>query len=46
MKKLSVLGVYSGLQSWERPFIEAGHDVETLDIEAKFNCTYTMDALD
>lgn len=46
MKKLSVLGVYSGLQSWERPFIEAGHDVETLDIEAKFKCTYTQDVLD
>lgn len=46
MKELSVLGVYSGLQSWERPFIEDGHDVETLDIEAKFNCTYTQDALD
>lgn len=46
MKKLKVLGVYSGLQSWEKPFIEAGHDVETLDIVEKFKCTYTMDALD
>lgn len=43
--KLKVLGLYSGRQSWEKPFIEAGHDVETLDIVPKFKCTYTMDAL-
>jgi hypothetical protein len=43
---MKVLGLYSGRQSWEKPFIEAGHDVETLDIVPKFKCTYTMDALD
>lgn len=42
---MNVLGLYSGTKSWEKPFIEAGHDVDTLDILPEFNCTYTMDAL-
>lgn len=42
---MDVLGLYSGTKSWEKPFIEGGHNVETLDILPEFNCTYTMDAL-
>jgi len=42
---MKVLGMYSGTKSWEKPFINNGHEVDTLDILPQFNCTYTMDAL-
>jgi hypothetical protein len=38
-----VLDLFAGLGGWAKPFEDAGHDVETLDIDPRFDCTYTGD---
>lgn len=36
---MNVLDLFSGLKGWSQPFIDRGHDVITVDIEAKFKPT-------
>lgn len=46
MKKLRVLDLYAGLHGWGAAFAARGHDVVSLDIDPKFNCTITADILE
>lgn len=42
---MRVLDLFSGLGGWAAPFRERGHEVITLDLEARFGCTITADIL-
>jgi hypothetical protein len=44
MSRTSVLDLFCGLKGWSAAFTDC--DVETLDIEARFNPTYCMDVRD
>lgn len=43
---MRVLDLFSGLGGWAAPFRERGHEVVTLDLEARFGCTITADILE
>jgi hypothetical protein len=46
MRKLRVLDLYAGLHGWGSAFAARGHEVISLDIDPKFNCTITADILE
>lgn len=46
MRKLRVLDLYAGLHGWGSAFTARGHEVISLDIDPKFNCTITADILE
>lgn len=46
MRKLRVLDLYAGLHGWGAAFAARGHEVISLDIDPKFNCTITADILE
>lgn len=41
-----ILDLYSGLEGWGKKFRENGHEVVSVDMEAKFNPTIVADMLD
>lgn len=43
---VKVLDLFSGLGGWAESFRARGHEVLTLDFEAKFGCDFTADILD
>lgn len=43
---MRVLDLFAGLGGWSAAARDRGHDVRTLDLEARFGCTYTADILD
>lgn len=43
---MRLLDLFSGLKGWSTPFKERGHDVDTLDIDPRFESTYTCDIRD
>jgi hypothetical protein len=43
---LKMLDLFSGLNGWNQPFRERGHDVTTLDIDPMFNADFQKDILD
>lgn len=45
-RKLRVLDLYAGLHGWGSAFAARGHEVVSLDIDPKFNCTITADILE
>lgn len=44
--QLKVLDLFAGLGGWSGAFQDRGHQVTTLDMEARFGCTVTADILD
>jgi hypothetical protein len=42
---MKVLDLFAGLGGWAEPFRERGHEVVTVDIEPRFDCTITADVL-
>lgn len=43
--RLRVLDLFCGLKGWSQPFVERGHEVVTVDIEARFNPTIVVDVM-
>lgn len=43
--KVRALDLFSGLGGWARPLLDRGHDVVTLDNDARFGCDFTRDIL-
>lgn len=42
---MKVLDLFCGLKGWSKPWVEAGHDVVTLDFDAQFEPTVVADIL-
>lgn len=43
---MRVLDLFAGLGGFSKAFRDRGHEVETLDNDPQFNCTFTMDIKD
>jgi site-specific DNA-cytosine methylase len=43
---VKVLDLFAGLRGWSDPFAERGHDVVTLDLDARFESDITADILE
>lgn len=44
--KIKVLDLFSGLGGWSNCWREAGHEVETLDLDPRFGATWCQSAVD